>query len=104
MNTIIKLITLAALTLSISFSNTIDNFQVDNSINSDYHIAHEDSSYELENGDISYNTLVSYDVDDVVSAYVRIGAVCNDGTTSTATGSGACSWHGGVRYWLYGYR
>ena len=26
----------------------------------------------------------------------RRGAVCNDGTESTATGSGACSSHGGV--------
>ncbi|MGB8644450.1 MAG: SH3 domain-containing protein [Anaerolineae bacterium] len=32
---------------------------------------------------------------------VRVGAVCNDGTTSTATGSGACSHHKGVAYWLY---
>ena len=32
---------------------------------------------------------------------VRVGAVCNDGWVSTATGSGACSWHGGVAYWLY---
>tara|TARA_R110000850_G_scaffold108853_2_gene221382 strand:+ start:941 stop:1339 length:399 start_codon:yes stop_codon:yes gene_type:complete len=31
----------------------------------------------------------------------RIGAVCNDGTTSKATGRGACSHHGGVSYWLY---
>lgn len=31
----------------------------------------------------------------------RVGAVCNDGTTSTATGSGACSHHGGVARWLY---
>jgi len=31
----------------------------------------------------------------------RIGAVCNDGTTSTATGSGACSHHGGVNHWIY---
>ena len=31
----------------------------------------------------------------------RVGAVCNDGTTSTATGSGACSHHGGVRCWQY---
>lgn len=30
----------------------------------------------------------------------RTGAVCNDGTTSTATGSGACSHHGGVKRWL----
>jgi len=32
---------------------------------------------------------------------VRIGAVCKDGTTSTATGSGACSSHGGVDHWIY---
>jgi hypothetical protein len=31
----------------------------------------------------------------------RIGAICNDGTTSTATGSGACSHHGGVSCWQY---
>ncbi len=31
----------------------------------------------------------------------RIGAVCRDGWRSTATGSGACSHHGGVAYWLY---
>lgn len=32
---------------------------------------------------------------------IRIGAVCNDGTSSSATGSGACSHHKGVAYWLY---
>lgn len=31
---------------------------------------------------------------------VRIGAICNDGWRSDATGSGACSHHGGVAYWL----
>lgn len=31
----------------------------------------------------------------------RVGAVCNDGTTSKATGSGACSHHGGVSCWQY---
>lgn len=31
----------------------------------------------------------------------RVGAVCDDGWHSTATGSGACSHHGGVDYWLY---
>ena len=29
----------------------------------------------------------------------RVGATCNDGTSSTATGSGACSHHGGVDKW-----
>ena len=31
----------------------------------------------------------------------RIGATCNDGSSSDATGSGACSSHGGVRCWRY---
>lgn len=36
----------------------------------------------------------------VVSTYqVRIGAACKDGSSSSATGRGACSHHGGVRYW-----
>lgn len=30
----------------------------------------------------------------------RVGCICNDGTSSTATGSGACSHHDGVKYWL----
>lgn len=33
----------------------------------------------------------------------RVGAKCWDGTNSYATGSGACSHHGGVRYWKYEY-
>jgi hypothetical protein len=31
----------------------------------------------------------------------RVGAICNDGWKSSATGRGACSHHGGVDYWLY---
>jgi hypothetical protein len=31
----------------------------------------------------------------------RVGAMCNDGTESSATGSGACSHHGGVECWEY---
>lgn len=45
--------------------------------------------YEYIRGD--YNTLEK----------IRVGAVCNDGWISSATGSGACSWHGGVNHWLY---
>lgn len=30
----------------------------------------------------------------------RTGAICNDGTRSNATGSGACSHHGGVKEWI----
>lgn len=32
---------------------------------------------------------------------VRVGATCRDGSHSDATGQGACSWHNGVRKWLY---
>jgi hypothetical protein len=31
----------------------------------------------------------------------RVGAECNDGTQSSATGSGACSHHQDVRCWIY---
>ncbi len=32
----------------------------------------------------------------------RVGCECRDGTFSDATGSGACSGHGGVKYWHCG--
>jgi len=32
---------------------------------------------------------------------VRTGAICRDGWTSSATGRGACSHHGGVGHWTY---
>ena len=32
----------------------------------------------------------------------RIGAICEDGSTSGSTGSGTCSGHGGVSEWMYG--
>lgn len=35
------------------------------------------------------------------SAKQRVGAICSDGSQSSATGSGACSHHGGVYQWLY---
>jgi endonuclease YncB( thermonuclease family) len=35
------------------------------------------------------------------SGFYRIGALCVDGTSSGATGRGACSWHGGVSCWKY---
>jgi hypothetical protein len=37
----------------------------------------------------------------VAGGQSRTGAICNDGWRSSATGSGACSHHGGVAYWLY---
>jgi len=33
----------------------------------------------------------------------RVGCHCWDGTESSATGSGACSWHRGVMYWKHKY-
>jgi hypothetical protein len=31
----------------------------------------------------------------------RVGAICNDGTITYATGRGAGSHHGGVKSWIY---
>ena len=31
----------------------------------------------------------------------RVGAICEDGWRSSATGQGACSHHDGVDHWLY---
>lgn len=33
-----------------------------------------------------------------------VGAKCKDGSTSGSTGSGTCSGHGGVDYWLCNYK
>ena len=32
---------------------------------------------------------------------IRTGAICRDGSLSTATGSGACSHHQGVEHWTH---
>ena len=47
--------------------------------------------------------VIDADGDEIHYSYTmeRVGALCHDGTTSSATGRGACSWHGGVAEWLY---
>ena len=42
-----------------------------------------------------------YRGDHPIYSSARSGAVCNDGWQSNATGSGACSHHGGVAYWTH---
>ena len=37
----------------------------------------------------------------IIPTDYRTGAICNDRTPSTATGEGACSYHGGVDHWRY---
>lgn len=44
--------------------------------------------------------LISYFSSQESQGY-RIGATCSDGWSSSATGSGACSHHGGVARWRY---
>ena len=45
-------------------------------------------------------TNATYENDDTSEMLVhRVGAKCCDGTNSRATGRGACSHHGGVKYW-----
>jgi hypothetical protein len=71
--------------------------------------ARRETKNEVTTQPITKLTLVGTYVAPVVSApivpqsssSVRIGATCNDGSHSNATGSGACSHHGGVAVWLY---
>ena len=104
MNTIIKLLTLSILTLSISFTNTINDLDVNDSIESNHYSTYDEISYELDTNKESFDLQESENGSEMSKSYVRIGAVCNDGWVSSATGSGACSWHKGVNYWLYGWR
>lgn len=54
---------------------------------------------DIQNGKYSTSTYEPYNYQ---QSTVRTGAVCaKDHSYSPATGSGACSWHGGVLYWLY---
>jgi len=47
------------------------------------------------------NTRVAYPTQAPSTGRVRTGALCDDNTTSSATGRGACSHHGGVKCWYY---
>ena len=48
-------------------------------------------------GDCECNTMCySYKYDEYISCNTA-RAICNDGTCSTSTGAGTCSWHGGVK-------
>lgn len=51
---------------------------------------------------ISGEEITAYHIDEVnlsIQDVKRVGAKCCDGTNSKATGRGACSHHGGVKYW-----
>lgn len=50
---------------------------------------------------LGLKTLYQFDNPAYFGNKIRIGAICNDGTRSGATGPGACSHHGGVKRWLY---
>jgi len=56
--------------------------------------------YVLPTVIIPTNTLVAFPTS-AGSGRGRIGALCMDGTSSSATGRGACSHHGGVSCWKY---
>ncbi len=56
------------------------------------------------NAQFSSSTIYPTIQDNIDNAYQtggRTGAICRDGSRSSATGRGACSHHGGVARWLY---
>lgn len=52
-----------------------------------------------QNGN-GYKTRLAASAPTPSTSRFRSGAICRDGTYSSATGRGACSWHGGVSHWL----
>ena len=44
----------------------------------------------------------SCEKDDIGLEKVRVGAICRDGSRTSSTGQGTCSYHGGVKEWIYG--
>lgn len=61
-----------------------------------YYPAYDSNSQSNYESDNEYD-----DYENSTVGKVRVGAICNDGTRSYSTGSGTCSHHGGVNYWIY---
>ena len=83
------------------------SYYSNNVLNGDYVVYYSNGKNKTtgyyDNGE-PRRTWIYYDEDGDYRKYqytiYRVGAICNDGWRSSATGQGACSWHGGVRYWL----
>lgn len=78
------------------FYSTTKKSSINYSTNKNYNY-NSNSEYET-NYDDEY---IIDDYNEDSEGKVRVGAICKDGTRSYSTGSGACSHHGGVAYWLY---
>jgi len=83
---------------NLNYSNNAEIKSNSNWQNSSYKSNTNRTNYNYEQSKTNTNSYNNYNSE---NTKVRIGAVCRDGTTSTATGRGACSHHGGVDYWLY---
>lgn len=64
------------------------------------YIDNERKSYNPNFKSASSYPTIQDKISSATSRY-RVGAICRDGTRSSATGRGACSHHGGVSRWLY---
>jgi hypothetical protein len=53
------------------------------------------------NNQINYNSKPKKKYLNKNTRLVRVGAECYDGTISHSNGRGTCSYHGGVKNWLY---
>lgn len=77
--------------------NSVDSVSIENCNNSYqtfYELVNEDGSYRGKfSAVIMFNiTLTS----ELKYKYTYAGSQCRDGTTSSSSGKGTCSWHGGV--------
>jgi hypothetical protein len=61
--------------------------------------------YREKQKSLVYNEFKNFSLQNNVAGQMgrlyKIGAICMDGWRSETPGKGACSHHGGVRYWIY---
>ena len=70
-----------------------------------YHVATE--KYKFKKTNVALLLIIPYIIIGLITYNVekrRIGAICCDDWNSEAKGSGACSYHGGVREWRVSYQ
>lgn len=60
-----------------------------------------DEDYRTSDEDGEKGTQFSFDVVHVPEGAKRVGCICMDDITMDLKGTGACSGHGGVRFWVY---
>ena len=82
-------------------SNNLEKLIEPDSISNAEQDGNWDESYRTSDEEGEKGTQYSFDVMHVPEGAVRVGCICMDEVSMDLKGGGACSGHGGVRFWVY---